>query len=250
MFGSYVAPSFDNFTNNQPDTFPYLNYQYPNINSLNPLIDIEPKNFEILDDMNIDEFLNSPENTTLNGSFNQTEFTFYNSNDGSCNSSVYSGPSTPDGFKHEAIEQIDLSLNIFDDVEIKSKNLLIKSKGKICKKPKKKPENMKDCLHVWEFLRDLLKSNEFNGKCIKWLDKERGLFKILSPSDVSNLWGKKKANKEKMDYPNMARGIRYSREEGGYFDLVTKEDGFGKKLVYKFSKKASMHCDWLRSFMV
>lgn len=71
----------------------------------------------------------------------------------------------------------------------------------------------------------------------------------MSPNEVSNLWGKKKANKEKMDYPNMARGIRYSREEGGYFDLVTKEDGFGKKLVYRFSKKASMHCDWLRSFM-
>jgi len=31
----------------------------------------------------------------------------------------------------------------------------------------------------------------------------------------------------------MARGIRYSREEGGYFDTVSKSYGYGKKLVYK-----------------
>ena len=52
-----------------------------------------------------------------------------------------------------------------------------------------------------------------------------------------------------MKYPNMARGIRYSREEGGYFDTVSKSYGYGKKLVYKFSKKTLDHCEWLRSFI-
>ena len=62
--------------------------------------------------------------------------------------------------------------------------------------------------------------------------------------------GKKKLKKNTMKYPNMARGIRYSREEGGYFDTVSKSYGYGKKLVYKFSKKTLDHCEWLRSFII
>ncbi len=48
----------------------------------------------------------------------------------------------------------------------------------------------------------------------------------------------------------MARGIRYSRESGGFFDDVTNEYGFGKKLVYKFSQKARDNCTWLKHVMV
>ena len=48
---------------------------------------------------------------------------------------------------------------------------------------------MKDCLHVWEFLRDLLKDPEYNGTIIKWLDKPKGIFKINDPNTVSMLWG-------------------------------------------------------------
>lgn len=89
-----------------------------------------------------------------------------------------------------------------------------------------------------------------NGRIIEWISKERGIFKIVQPNEVANLWGIKKANKQQMKYANMARGIRYSREEGGYFDLVSKKDGHGKKLVYKFSSKCASHCDWLKSFMI
>lgn len=46
----------------------------------------------------------------------------------------------------------------------------------------------------------------------------------------------------------MARGIRYSREVGGYFDNVG-EYGYGVKLVYKFSHKARENCKWLQSIM-
>ncbi len=42
---------------------------------------------------------------------------------------------------------------------------------------------------------------------------------------------------------------RYSREEGGYFENVSKKDGYGKKLVYKFSSKAKLNCEWLNSLM-
>ena len=42
---------------------------------------------------------------------------------------------------------------------------------------------------------------------------------------------------------------RYSREEGGYFENVSKKDGYGKKLVYKFSAKAKLNCEWLNSLM-
>lgn len=69
---------------------------------------------------------------------------------------------------------------------------------------------MKDCLHVWEFLRDLLRDSRYNNKIIKWLDQKKGVFKILDPNSVSLLWGKKKLKKSDMKYPNMARGIRFN----------------------------------------
>ncbi len=63
-------------------------------------------------------------------------------------------------------------------------------------------------MHVWEFLRDLLKDEKCETM-IRWLDMKKGIFKIVDPDQVSNKWGERKANKTKMSYPNMARGIRY-----------------------------------------
>jgi hypothetical protein len=38
----------------------------------------------------------------------------------------------------------------------------------------------KDCLHIWEFLRDLLMSSKYNGRIIKWLDQKKGIFKMYT----------------------------------------------------------------------
>lgn len=68
---------------------------------------------------------------------------------------------------------------------------------------------MKDCLHIWQFLRDLLKDDHYND-AIEWLDQKNGIFKIKNPTKVSGLWGKIKSGKDGMKYANMARGIRYN----------------------------------------
>ena len=67
---------------------------------------------------------------------------------------------------------------------------------------------MKDCLHIWQFLRDLLKEKNQNDNLIQWLDQASGIFKINKPEIVSRLWGYKKSQKSDMKYANMARGIR------------------------------------------
>ena len=69
--------------------------------------------------------------------------------DTSCNSSVYSGPSTPNSsleFKQEAIDQ-SFSTGFYNEEKIQ-KNLVKQNKGAIVKKPKKKPENSNFFLHL------------------------------------------------------------------------------------------------------
>ncbi len=41
---------------------------------------------------------------------------------------------------------------------------------------------MKECLHVWEFLRDMLKDNRPE---IQWIDKTKGIFKIIDAKKVN-----------------------------------------------------------------
>ena len=66
----------------------------------------------------------------------------------------------------------------------------------------------KDCLHIWQFLRDLLRNENYNGDLVEWLDQKNGIFKLKQPSKVSELWAKRKSGKLDMKYANMARGIR------------------------------------------
>lgn len=117
---------------------------------------------------------------------------------------------------------------------------------------KRRYPNTKDCLHVAEFLLGLLLNPETCGdkKLIKWEKKEKGLFRILKPKDVANKWARAKSNKDSMNYPNMARGIRFARVKSGDFELVTKSDGVGKKLVYKFSQRFRSRNAELSSFML
>lgn len=70
-----------------------------------------------------------------------------------------------------------------------------------------------EIIKIWnfsekKFLRDLLKCEHRNGRVIEWLDQPNGVFKIIKPADVANLWGFQKSNKIGMKYSDMARGIR------------------------------------------
>ena len=55
----------------------------------------------------------------------------------------------------------------------------------------------------------MLKSNEYNGQLIEWIDKPRGVFKVLRPDIVANHWGYKKSRRIGMKWANLARGIRF-----------------------------------------
>ena len=69
---------------------------------------------------------------------------------------------------------------------------------------------MKNCPHIWQFCRDLLKND---SPIIKWINKSQGIFKIVDQDKIASLWGsmKERKNAKKMSYEKMSRGIRYFR---------------------------------------
>lgn len=112
---------------------------------------------------------------------------------------------------------------------------------------------VKRCPHVWQFCADLLDNDNFNPSIIKWLNKDKGIFKIVKPDKVADLWGAQKNRKsdKKMNYEKMARGMRYSRREG-FFKKLDKEKNkpneYGKQLVFQFSDKVVRDFEWKWSF--
>ena len=61
--------------------------------------------------------------------------------------------------------------------------------------------------HLWEFIRDLLLSPDFNPDVIRWEDQENGVFRIVNSKKVSELWGQKKSNPQ-MNYEKLSRAMR------------------------------------------
>lgn len=106
---------------------------------------------------------------------------------------------------------------------------------------------MKNCFHIWEFMRDLLKSN---SNLVEWINKKEGLFKIIKKDKLAKLWGKQKQRKYKtpMNYDKMSRGIRHARKME-FFKQIDKNKSYGVKLVLQFGPKAVLHCKWLKSFV-
>lgn len=81
-------------------------------------------------------------------------------------------------------------------------------------------------IQLWQFLLELL----INPECanlIKWTQEEDYEFKILQPSTVAKMWGKKK-NKPTMNYEKLSRGLRY------YYGKNVIEKVHGKRYVYQF----------------
>lgn len=108
------------------------------------------------------------------------------------------------------------------------------------------PSHMRSSpIHLWEFLLELLQQvdahqegghlqhapaqeNVADASVIRWLDKQRGVFKIEDSVRVAKLWGKRK-NKPKMNYDKLSRSIRQYYKKG-----IMKKTDRSQRLVYQF----------------
>ncbi|XP_058162575.1 SAM pointed domain-containing Ets transcription factor isoform X1 [Dasypus novemcinctus] len=83
-------------------------------------------------------------------------------------------------------------------------------------------------IHLWQFLKELLLKPHSYGRFIRWLNKEKGIFKIEDSAQVARLWGVRK-NRPAMNYDKLSRSIRQYYKKG----IIRKPD-VSQRLVYQF----------------
>uniref|UniRef100_A0A8C6UXJ6 SAM pointed domain containing ETS transcription factor n=1 Tax=Neogobius melanostomus TaxID=47308 RepID=A0A8C6UXJ6_9GOBI len=83
-------------------------------------------------------------------------------------------------------------------------------------------------IHLWQFLRELLLRPHNYSHCIRWLNKEMGIFKIEDSAHVARLWGMRK-NRPAMNYDKLSRSIRQYYKKG-----IIRKPEESRRLVYQF----------------
>ena len=61
--------------------------------------------------------------------------------------------------------------------------------------------------HLWEFIRDTINDARYNPDCIKWENKEQGIFRIVNSGEIARMWGRTK-NNASMTYEKFSRAMR------------------------------------------
>ncbi|XP_077994744.1 SAM pointed domain-containing Ets transcription factor-like isoform X2 [Glandiceps talaboti] len=88
--------------------------------------------------------------------------------------------------------------------------------------------NHTSSIHLWQFLKELLRQPERFGHCIRYLDREKGIFRIDDSVEVAKLWGQRK-NRPNMNYDKLSRSIRQYYKKG-----IMKKTEKSQRLVYQF----------------
>lgn len=83
-------------------------------------------------------------------------------------------------------------------------------------------------IHLWQFLKELLAQPQTHGTAIRWLDRNKGIFKIEDSVRVAKLWGRRK-NRPAMNYDKLSRSIRQYYKKG-----IMKKTERSQRLVYQF----------------
>ena len=80
----------------------------------------------------------------------------------------------------------------------------------------KRPTRIKNILHLWEFLMELLEDDR-NGSVITWTSKDHGEFKLINPDEVARRWGETK-KRSGMTYDTLSRALRFYYQK----DIIRK----------------------------
>ena len=84
----------------------------------------------------------------------------------------------------------------------------------------------KNVVHLWEFLLELLASNNCRS-IITWTNKDRLEFQFLKPEEVAKKWGAFKKMKMPMNYEKLSRALRAYYQTG-----IMKKVGTVVKAIY------------------
>ncbi|KAL8594860.1 hypothetical protein ACOMHN_016101 [Nucella lapillus] len=85
--------------------------------------------------------------------------------------------------------------------------------------------------HLWEFIYEVLLNPLYNPQYLRWENQREGVFRFVQSEAVAQLWGSRK-NNENMTYEKLSRAMRH------YYKRGILERVEGRRLVYKFSRKA------------
>lgn len=79
------------------------------------------------------------------------------------------------------------------------------------------------------FLAKLIDNNYYNPSVLKWIDEDKGIFKVTNKEELARLWAKATQN-DKMTYDKLSRAIRYHNKST--YDFIHDS----RKLVYRFGE--------------
>jgi len=92
----------------------------------------------------------------------------------------------------------------------------------------KSPSRPGTNIHLWQFVKELLLQPNLYGNYIHWIDRPKGIFKIVDSVKVATLWGKRK-NRPAMNYDKLSRSLRQYYKKG-----IMKKTERSQRLVYQF----------------